>query len=193
MSTLPSDRSATAAAASGAVAGVVAWSLGYAVTFLLAGQRVEAALSDLNAFVGLVGGNEVPTWKAVGWLYLNAHTVVLQVGGLPGGTQSYDLVAESGGDATLLYFVPLVALVVVTAVVVAAIGVRDAATGAIGGAGAVVGYLLVTGLVTFLAGHSFGGGVTAAPAPVAALFLAGFAYPFTLGSFTGAIVGALRP
>jgi hypothetical protein len=194
MSIRTSKQSLVPTAVSGAVAGAVAWLLGYALTFLAAGRQVEQALSDLNAFVGFVGGNQIPTWKAVGWLYLNAHMVVLRISGLPGGTQTYDLIAESdGGNAALLYLVPVVVLLVVVAVAVAVTGARDAVSGAVGGAGAVVGYFLVTAVLAILTAHSLGGDVRAAPALVSALLLAGFAYPLVLGSVAGALVGLVRP
>ncbi|MWG34225.1 transporter [Halomarina oriensis] len=193
MSTHSSDRSLVSTVVSGGVGGAVAWLLGYALTHLAASRQVERALSDLNTFVGVVGGNEIPTWKAVGWLYLNAHTVVLRITGLPGGTQTYDLIAESeGGSAALLYLVPVVVLLVVVAVAVAVSGARDAGSGAVGGAGAVVGYLLVTAVFALLTAHSLGGDVRAAPALVSALLLAGFAYPLVVGSVAGAVVGLVR-
>lgn len=193
MSTRSSNRSLAPTAVSGAVAGAVAWLLGYAATFLAASQQVERSLSDLNAFVGFVGGNQIPTWKAIGWLYLNAHTVVVRITGLPGGTQTYDLIAESeGGSAALLYLVPVVVLLVVVAVAVVVAGARDAVSGAVGGAGAVVGYVLVTAVFALFTAHTLGGDVRAAPALVPALLLAGFAYPLVVGSVAGALVGLVR-
>ncbi|MFD1513706.1 hypothetical protein [Halomarina rubra] len=188
-----SDRRVGSVAAGGAAAGVVAWLLGYAVTFLAAGDQVEQSLADLNSIVGFVGGSEVPTWKAISWLYLNAHMAVIRVTGLPGGSRSYDIIAESdSANAPLLYVLPPLAILLVTVAVVAIAGARDVVSGAVGGAAVVVGYFLVTGVVALLSAHSFGGSVTVAVALVPALLLAGFAYPLVCGSVGGALVGLVR-
>lgn len=189
MSQTASERRRGTAVATGAAAGVVAWVLGYAVTYLVAQSRVRDALSDLNAIVGFVGGTEVPAWKAVGWLYLNAHTVAVRVIGIPGGTRTYDLIAETGGDASLLYALPPVVLLVVVGVAVAIAGPRDAAGGAAGGAASALGYLLVTAAAAVLTAHGFVGGIRIAPAFVPALLLAGVAYPVVAGGVVGALVG----
>ena len=193
MSNATTDSRVTLAAVSGAVAGAVAWALGYAVTYLAASDQVEQSLSDLNAFVGLVGGNEVPAWKAVGWLYLNAHMVSVRVVGAPGGTRTYDLLAESGsGNAALLYLVPPLAIAVVTAVAVSLAGVRDLVSGAIGGTSAVVGYGVVTAAVAVVTRHSLGAGIVAFSPLGIAVVLAGVVYPAVCGSVAGALVGVLR-
>lgn len=193
MSNATSDRRVGPAAVSGAVAGAVAWALGYAVTYLVARQQVERALSDMNAFVGLIGGNEVPAWKAVGWLYLNAHMVSLRVVGMPGGARTYDLLAESdGGNATLLYLLPPLAILVVAAVAVTVAGARDLVSGAVGGATAAVGYLVVTAAVAVVTRHTLGGGVVALMPLGPAVVLAGVVYPVVCGSVGGALAGLLR-
>jgi hypothetical protein len=179
-------------AASGLVTGIVAWALGYAVTYLATGRRIEEVLSDFNAVVGLVGGTEVPTWKAVAWLYLNAHMVVVRVTGLPGRTRTYDFIAESGGSAPLLYVLPPVVVLVVVGVAVALGGVDDARSGAVAGGACTLGYLPVTALAALVSGHAFGAGVSATPAFVPALLLAGLVYPVVAGAVAGAFVGAVR-
>jgi hypothetical protein len=177
------------AVATGAAAGVVAWVLGYAVTYLVARARVREVLSDLNAVVGFVGGNEVPAWKVVGWLYLNAHTVAARVIGVPGGTRTYDFLAASGGDASLLYVLPPLVLLAVVGVAVAAAGPRDAVSGAAAGAASALGYLLVTTVAAVVTSHGFVGGIRVEPAFVPALLLAGIAYPVVVGGAAGALVG----
>ena len=193
MSNATSEQRVGPAAVSGAVAGAIAWGLGYAVTYLAASQQVEQALSDLNAFVNLIGGSEVPAWKAVGWLYLNAHMVSLRVVGAPGGTRTYDLLGESdSGNAALLYLVPPLAILVVAAVAVSVAGARDLVSGAIGGGAAAVGYFAVTVVVAVVTRHSLGGGIVAlVPLGIAAV-LAGVVYPVVCGSVGGALAGVLR-
>ncbi|MFC5971843.1 SoxR reducing system RseC family protein [Halomarina salina] len=193
MSNATSNSRLGPAAVSGAVAGAVAWVLGYAVTYLAASERVQDALTDLNAFVGLVGGNEVPTWKAVGWLYLNAHMVSVRVLGAPGGPRTYDLLAESeSGNAALLYLVPPLAILLVTAAAMWLVGVRDLVSGAIGGASAVVGYGVVTAAVAIVSRHALGAGIEAFSPLPNAVVLAGVVYPVVCGSVAGALVGLVR-
>lgn len=193
MSAGTSDSRVGTAAVGGAAAGIVAWILGYAVTYVAAGQQVENSLADFNSVVGLVGGNEVPTWKAVSWLYLNAHMVVVRATGLPGGPRTYDLIAESdSASAVYLYVLPPLVLLLVVGIVVALSGARDLVSGAIGGGAAVVGYFAATAAMAVLTVHTFTGDVRVASALVPALLLAGVVYPLVCGSVAGALVGLVR-
>lgn len=68
-----------------AAAGGAAYLLGYLVTDVTQGDRIEAGLSGVNVFADLFGGDPVSVWRGAGWVFYVAHFVDLTVPSLIGG------------------------------------------------------------------------------------------------------------
>lgn len=177
----------------GAGGGAVAWLVGYALTYALGSGMVERALQRVNFFADLLGGDPVPTWKSVAWLYFNAQFVSAEVTGLPGGTQTVDLLAQSeSGTGPLFYLIPPVVLFVTALVVTYVMRVEGPRESLLSGVSTVGGYLLLSVVFAFLAGHAFGADVQAAPTLVTAVVLAGLVYPAVFGGLGGAVANYLQ-
>jgi len=135
----------------------------------------------------LLGGQTVPTWKAVGWLFYNAHVVATRVPTVGGGERVVNFIdAADDGSLVLLYaLVPV--LLVLAGAAVARYGKADRpGTAAAAGASVVVGYFPLAVVGEFAFAHTFAEGVRVAPDPVTAVALAGIVYP----AFFGAVGGA---
>jgi len=174
----------------GATTGVAAYVLGYLVTFVTQRGAVEERLEGFNAVADLFGVDPIPAWKAVGWLFYNAHFVDTELPGF-GGTQTRNFVTSAdGGSIALLFLVP--ALLLLGAGVAAATLARaaTAADGATVGALVTAGYLplAIVGVVAF--GYAVGEG-TIAPDAITAVLLAGAVYPAVLGGLGGALGAAV--
>lgn len=167
----------------GAGAGVVAWLLGYACTYLVAGTRVQE--SALNQVLELVGG--ASTYKLVGWTFYNSHFVETAVEGLPATVTS--AVGGEGGFTVLLFFVPPALLVAAGLAVAWYQGVDTPEAGGLAGLTVVPGYLVVVflGAVAFVVSV---GPVSGRPAIVLAVVLAGLVYPGVFGALGGVLAGA---
>ncbi|MFB6281301.1 MAG: transporter [Haloferacaceae archaeon] len=179
-------RTAAVAAATGAVAHL----LGYLVTYLARADRVAERLRGLNVVAGLIGAAPVPTWKAVGWLFYNAHLVGTEVPALA-GTRTVNFVAEAGtGSVPLLYLLPPVVLLGAGATAAVLSGAAAVRPGAAAGALVALGYLPAALAGALLVAHRVGPG-RVAPDPVAAVAVAGLVYPAALGAAGGAMGGAV--
>jgi len=171
----------------GAAAGVVAYLLGYLVTYAWQAPSVDESLQGINFVASLLGGQTVPTWKAVGWLFYNAHVVATRVPTVGGGERVVNFLdAADDGSLVLLYaLVPV--LLVLAGAAVARYGKADRpGTAAAAGASVVVGYFPLAVVGEFAFAHTFAEGVRVAPDPVTAVALAGIVYP----AFFGAVGGA---
>lgn len=175
----------------GAVAGAVAWLIGYAVTYLAAADRVEERVGGLNIGVDFLGGAPLPPWKAVTWLYVNAHFAEVRVRGM-GASRTFDLLATAGGEAELLYLLPPLMLLGAGAAAAVAGGAGTLEAGAVGGAATTAGYLLATVVGGLASNHGFGGGIAVDVPVVPALVLAGVVYPLVFGTAGGAAAAAAR-
>jgi hypothetical protein len=168
----------------GALVGAGAYVAGYVLTFLL-------VIVD-----GVEGQGDIETWKAVGWVFYNAHNVDLAFTGSGGGatiTESFTLFEE--GASNLASTVPQFVYFVVPAVALAVAGYvayQRSATAGLGGAQAaavgatiLVGYLalVVVGRFLFQASGAFlGADLAIAPELGTAVVLAGIVYPLVLGA-----------
>lgn len=85
-----------------AVAGVGAWLLGYALTYLLVATDIES--SSLNQLVEFFEG-ESPVYELVGWVFYNAHLVDVSYSGLGPFSPPRSFI---GGDGftPFLYVIP---------------------------------------------------------------------------------------
>lgn len=171
----------------GGVAGVAAFLLGYVLTYAWKAPAVEESFSGINVLAELFGGQGVPTWKGVGWLYFNAHVVALRVDGM-GGARMVNLIQESDDGSLVLLYALAAAVLLLAGAVVARYGSSGrVAEGAANGATVVVGYLPVAVVAALLVGHTFGGGVRVAPDLVTAIAVAGIVYPAFFGAVGGAV------
>ena len=178
----------TAAAIRGAAAGAAAYLLGYVLVYAWQASAVEESLQGVNFVAELFGGQTVPAWKAVGWLYYNAHVVAIRVPAVGGGSRSVNLLdrAEDGSLVVLYLLVPL--LLALAGAAIARYGDADRpGTAAAAGAAVVVGYLPLAVVGAFAFAHTFGGDIRVAPDLITAVALAGVVYP----AFFGAVGGAL--
>ncbi|WP_128476235.1 transporter [Halorussus pelagicus] len=170
----------------GAVAGLGAWMLGYLVTYVSKSQAISEALRGIGFVSQLLGGETIPAWKGVSWLFLNAHVVATKFPTITGGTQTANFVTGEEGSALLL---ALPVVVLLAAGVVTAYGRPGGAVErAKVGATVALGYLPLSAGVALVATHSVGDTDAAIAAdPVTAILLAGAVYPLVLGALGGAL------
>jgi len=188
METVESTPTERASIAAGAAAGAVAYVVGYLVTYLWQSGSVEESLQGYNAIVDFLGGDPIPAWQAVGWLYYNAHNVAFTTPALGSGRTAQNLIAD-GNAPMLLYLVPVVLLVLAGFVVAQYADARDAGSGARAGVTVAAGYVLlaVVGLAAFR--YSVGDSTVHVDYALGAL-LAGVVYPAVFGAL-GGVLGAV--
>jgi len=170
----------------GTVVGVATFLAGYLATYLWQASRVRESLSGINAILQFFGGEQIPAWKAVGWLFFNAHFVRTQFPGF-GGMQSQNFIA-SGDFPALLYAVPVLFLLAAGFLLAWIRTPADLQQGAMDGATIAIGYAVVAVVAVFLFGASRGD-ASIAPDPITGVLLAGIVYPLVLGAVGGAIAG----
>jgi hypothetical protein len=172
--------------ARGAIAGVGAWLTGYLVAYVWKSEVVSESLRGLGFVSELLGGEAVPAWKGVSWLFLNAHFVATQIPTIARGTRTANFVTREEGS-TLLLILPALLLAVAGAVV--AYGrATDLLDGAKAGASVAVGYLPFSATAALLTTHAIGDTeATISADPVTAILLAGAVYPFVFGGIGGAL------
>lgn len=172
--------------ARGTAFGVVAFLAGYLVTYLWQASNVRESLSGINALIQFFGGEQIPAWKAVGWVFFNAHYVRTQLPSL-GGTQTRNFVA-AGDFPALLYAVPVVVLLLAGFLLAWSRRPADLQDGALDGAMVAVGYAGAAIVAVFLFGATRGD-ASITPDPVTGVLLAGVVYPLVLGAVGGALAG----
>ncbi|KTG08470.1 hypothetical protein AUR64_17455 [Haloprofundus marisrubri] len=177
-----SGRVGALTAAGGAFLGAVAYVFGYATTYALTSSEIQnsGAQQLLELFTG-----ESATWKAVGWVFYNAHFVDTEIPGLFGASRAINFVAEVEAFPTLLYVLPPVILLVSGVVVARSAGVTDAMDGAKAGASVLLGYSLLAVAGTTMFSIPVGQSATAEPDFVAAVLVAGVVYPAVFGTLGG--------
>lgn len=172
----------------GTVAGVVAFVLGYLFTYVLAESRVRESLEGVNAIIQFFGGEQIPAWRAVGWLFFNMHYVRTHLPGV-GGTRTQNFIS-TGDFSALLYAVPIVILLVTGFVLVWSRGPTNLRDGAMDGATIAIGYASAAIVGLFLFGVTRGD-ASIAPDPVTGVLLAGIVYPVVFGAVGGALAGVV--
>ena len=183
---VPDRTSGTSGIVGGAAAGAAAYVLGYLFAYLTQRSAVESQLEGFNFFADLFGGDPIPTWKAIGWVFYNGHFVDTQIPSLVGGSQLTNLISQAdGGSLTLLFVVPPVLLTLAGLAAGRVAGATEPADGAKAGASVLVGYLPLAVIGAFLFRYSVGDG-TVAPDLVTAVLLAGAVYPAAFGAVGGA-------
>jgi hypothetical protein len=183
---VPDRASDTSRIVGGAAAGAAAYLLGYLFAYVTQQSAVENQLAGFNLFADLFGGDPIPTWKAIGWVFYNGHFVDTQVPSLVGGSQLTNLISQADdGSLTLLFVVPPVLLTVAGLAASRVAGATEPIDGAKAGAFVLAGYLPLAVLGAFLFRYSVGDG-TVAPDLVTAALLAGAVYPAVFGAVGGA-------
>lgn len=174
----------------GAAAGLLAYLLGYAGLYLWKSREVESALSGLNALVSFFGGDGIPTWKAVGWLFYDAHNVALRVPSGDGSVSRHLIGGE--GNLTALYALPpLLLLAGGFLVAYTADAADDPGRGALAGASVAVGYVVLAVAGAFVTSvEAFGSSV--GPGLLTAALLAGVAYPVVFGGLGGLLAAVVE-
>ena len=167
----------------GAVAGLLAWVVGYALTYVLVAADIRE--SALNQFARAFGDGDA-TYELVGWVFFNSHLVdaVIDVGFF--GSRTANFVGGEDGFSVLLYAIPAVILVAAGLAVGRSRGVAGANDGAVAGALVVPGYLVfcVVGAVLF---RVEAGGASGEPELLPAVLLAGVVYPLVFGAVGGVV------
>ena len=173
----------------GAAAGLLAYLLGYAGLYLWKSREVESALSGLNALVSFFGGDGIPTWKAVGWLFYDAHNVALQVPS-GDGTVSRHLIGGEGNLTVLYALPPLLLLAGGFLAAYTADAADDPGWGALAGASVAVSYVVLAVAGAFVTSvEAFGSSV--GPGLLTAALLAGVAYPVVFGGLGGLLAAVV--
>lgn len=169
---------------SGAAAGIVAFLLGYLATWITAGVRA-ASVTTTGPF-----GSSVPRWRAVLWLFHDAHFVgtrTPRVIGPDGSLWSSGALVDTVGllGVEYVYLVPPLALLVAGAAVSLWLRRGTPRAGLQAGMTVTAGYLVAVVLSLFVASNAGIG-----PSPLRALVVAGVVYPVAFGGL-GGLVGAL--
>ena len=167
-----------------ALGGVLAYLVGYALTYAAVGQDVSNSLASR---VLEIATGDPGTWQLVGWVYYNAHYVSVEVPGLFGST-AVNLVGETFSSA--LFVLPPVVLLVAGAAVAVAGRVDRPVAGAVAGLAVTIGYLPLAALGAVMVGIDIGDS-TAGPTVAAAVLLAGLVYPLLFGTVGGAVGGVV--
>ena len=178
--------------ASGAVGGVAAWLFGYLLAYVWQSAAVAETLRGVGFLSRLLGGEAIPTWKGVAWLFLNAHFVATMAPTITGATQTVNLVTGEDAPTLLLALPPLV--LAVGGLAVAFGRTRgDRLAGAKAGATLALGYLPLSLAAAFVTTHRLGDTDAAiAPDPVTAILLAGVLYPVVFGAVGGVAASVLE-
>ncbi len=171
----------------GAAAGAAAYVFGYLLTYVTQQNQVEERLAGFNFFADLFGGDPIPAWQGVGWLFYNAHFVDTEIPSVIGGARSLNLIAEAdGGSLALLYVVPPLLLLAAGLAVGQLSGASEPTDGAQAGVLVVVGYLPLAVVGAFLFRYAVGDG-SVTPDLITAVLLAGVVYPAVFGALGGVI------
>lgn len=173
-----------------AVGGLVAYLLGYLLTYLWQAPAIRETLSTINTIIELVGGETIPVWKAVGWVFYNAHAVELQVPAMGAGSATRSLVGN-GGAPSLVYVLPPLVLLVVGAGVASWTDAEELSEGVVAGAAMVLGYVVLAIVGAFLFRYSLQDAFIG-PLTVHAVVLAGMVYPLLFGAIGGGIIAEIR-
>jgi hypothetical protein len=182
-----SNRVDTRTVGVGGAAGGGAYLLGYLVVYLTQRGSVAERFSAFNAVTDLFGGDPIPAWKGVGWLFYNAHFIPTRFPGIGGSTTRNAIADADGGSITLLYLLPPLFLIG-AGYAILALSAADAP--AVAGGLVVAGYLPLAILGIVLFSYPVGDGAIE-PDAVTAVLLAGVVYPVAFGAIGGALAKRL--
>lgn len=169
-------------AAPAAVAGVLAYLVGYAVTFGLTATDLEDRLAPVEALVGLVQSEPVGSWRVVGWIFYGLHGADTRLLEGVGAVEATATVAPATAAPDVLYMVPVLALLAAGFLSADYTNVDGPRAGMIVGASVTIGYGLAVALGLVVFGYR---GIR--PDPLWSIGMAGLAYPLLLGAMGGAL------
>ena len=172
-----------------AVAGLVAFALGYVFVYVL---TVSSVRESLLTGVAEAFGEEGADWKVVGWLFFNAHFVTTTITvdlGLVGGTDAVNFIAESDSLSVVLYVVPPALLTAAGLAVARLDGATETARTLRLGPSVALGYLPASLVGALVFAISIGENSGGSPDLLTAAVIAGVLYPVVFGTL-GAVVGA---
>lgn len=170
----------------GAAAGVLAWIVGYAFTYLLVGSDVRN--SGINRFIEAFEG-EPATYELVGWVFYNAHLTDVVYDGFGGMFLPANYVGGEDGFTVLLYVIPPALLLAAGLALGRYQGETETNAGAVVGATVLSGYLVASIVGVFLFEVS-AAGTTGRPDLVPAVLIAGLVYPVVFGAAGGVVAAA---
>ena len=167
-----------------ALGGVLAYLVGYALTYAVVGQEVSNSLASR---VLEIATGDPGTWQLVGWVFYNAHYVPVEVPG-PFGSTSVNLVGET--FTSFLLLIPPLGLFVGGVAIAILSDIEGLVAGGVAGVAITLGYLPLALVGAVAVGIDIGD-ATAGPTLVAAVLLAGLVYPLVFGGIGGAVGGAV--
>ncbi|GAB3671951.1 hypothetical protein [Halopiger thermotolerans] len=168
----------------GAAAGVGAWLVGYAVTYLLVANDVRE--SPLQRMIEAFDG-EPATYEMVGWVFYNGHLVETVFRNVPLlGSRATSSIGGEGGFTVALYAVPVATLFVAGLALAVYRGSPAPTDGLLAGLTALPGYLIVTVAGVFLFEVTLGN-ATGGPDALPAVVLAGLLFPAVCAGVGGAV------
>lgn len=174
----------------GFVGGLLAYVVGYLLTYLWQAPGLSDTISGLNTLIELVGGETIPVWHVVGWVFYNAHAVPLQIPGLAGGTATRSLIGN-GGAPSLSFVLPPLVLLLAGAGVAWWTNQTDRSDGAVAGGSIIIGYVVLAVVGVFVFRYTLGDGFVG-PVPARGVLLAGILYPAVFGAIGGGLAAAIR-
>lgn len=170
----------------GIVAGIVAWLVGYATTYALVAPDIRE--SPLHRFIEAFNG-EPATYEMVGWVFFNAHFVDTVFRDLPLiGSHTTSFIGGEDGFTVFLYAVPVGLLLVAGVALARYCRANTPVQGALAGATALPGYLLLSVAAAVLFEVTLSG-ASGAPDLLPAIFLAGIVLPALFAAIGGVIGG----
>jgi len=176
----------------GSLGGVVAYLLGYGITYVWKAPAVAEALRGVNLIANFLGIEAVPTWRGVGWLFYNAHFVRTRIPG-PGGPTFTDFLARTDQGWLLMVLVPILLIAVGAAVAYRTDGSESVVRPAIHGGAVGVGYLPLAAAGAVLTAQPIADtGAKIGPDLIPAVLLAGLGYPLVFGAIGGALFAISR-
>lgn len=176
--------------AAGALVGVIAYVVGYLLTYVWQAGNVRDALSGFNALVQLLGGQRIPVWTVVGWLFYDAHFVPIRVP-MPGQGAAMNSLIGGNGATQALYVLPPVVLLVAGAFAAYWAGAESGEAGLAAGVSIATAYFVLAVLGAFVFQYSFQG-FTISVDLLRAVVIAGIVYPVAFGAIGGAAYGLTR-
>lgn len=165
----------------GVITGILVYVTGFLLTYMAAASAISQTVQGYTPLSN-AGAAAAPTWKAVGWVFYDAHFVGTQLPTLSG---SVDLVGIS--ELQYLYLLPPVLLVAAGGIVATLMETDRVLAGVKTGMAIAIGYLLFAIVGAILV--SFAG---IQPSLLFAVIVAGIVYPLLFGAIGGGLVGALR-
>lgn len=170
----------------GAAGGVVAFLVGYLITFIVKSGEVSEALGGgAGDFSGL-GVSPPGDWQIIGWFFYQMHNVAIEISLTIAGQSQTETIPTN--PETWLLAVPVVLLLAAGFVIAKNAGASTVEDGVKAGVTTTVGYFVLAILFAFLTTWSVsegGGSISFGPNILRAALIAGVAYPAILGSLGG--------